>query len=477
MAKVILISPPYVDMYGPIKSAAGRYFPLGIGYIAAVLRRAGHAVQLYEPEAQGMTFDSVRELFTREAPDIVGITSATPNFPQAVKLARIVKETRGCPVVLGGIHASALPEYILTQYADCFDFIVIGEGEQTMLELVDALSAGRPTSEIAGLWHAAGGAVHPTAPRKAIEELDALPHPARDLIPQELFAPNAHNARHRRCLTLLTSRGCPFTCSFCASHLTMGRRYRMHSAEYVLEEMQELKDRYGAQQLLITDDTFTINRDRLAAVCEGMIARKLQLDWFCFSQISAVNDEMLELMKRAGCYNIGFGVESASPRILKKMGKPVDLDRCRRVFDRARRLGLKTQAFFVLGTPGEDHETPEEIEQTIKFALELNPTLAFFNMYVPYPGTRDFNMLFQPADLDSMDWSEFVAIGTHSVLRGKSIPAEQLEDALHRAHRQFYGRPSQWLHMLSRIGTVHELWQYAKGGAGLLAQIGAWRRH
>ncbi|MCK4785461.1 MAG: cobalamin-dependent protein, partial [Desulfobacteraceae bacterium] len=314
MAKVLLIAPPYLDLYGKLSKAAGRYFPLGLAYIAAYLRQYGqHEVQMYEPEAQGLTYEDIATLIIRERPDVVGLTTATPNFPRALELAELVKKNSKALVVMGGVHASAVPEFIVTNHSHLVDVVVVGEGEETMLELVNSYTNKADLHKIRGIAYLDDDKVVRTPPRPYIEDLDRIPFPARDLISQDLFVPNAHNARFRQCSSMLTSRGCPYNCSFCAARIVSGQRYRMHSADYVLEEMRMLKKTYSTRQLLITDDTFTLNRPRLTEICNRMIEEHINLQWFCFSQVTVVNPEVLSLIKRAGCYNIGFGVESAEP--------------------------------------------------------------------------------------------------------------------------------------------------------------------
>jgi len=471
MLKILLISAPYIDLYGPIKSAAGRYFPLGLGYIAAFLRKNGYHISLYEPEVQKLNFNDISKIFAAEKPDIVGISCATPNFYNAVELAKLAKKFCNCKVILGGVHASAIPEFIIKQYNAYFDYVVVGEGEYTMLELLECLGKKQIPTGVSGLCFWDEGKVILTPCRPFISDLDSLPYPARDLIPYNLFSPNVYNIRYNSCFTILTSRGCSFNCSFCASWLTLGKKYRTHSAEYVLDEMSMLKTQYKARQFIITDDTFTINKKRLIDICEGMIKKRLNIEWFCFSQITAVDGEILKLMKRAGCYNIGFGIESVSQRILKIIGKPHSSVQCKTVIDAANRLGIKTQAFFVFGQQG---ETIEEINDTINFAIHLNPTLAFFNMLVPYPGTRDFSYFFKDVPLDKIDWKNFVAIGTNSAINKPDNL--DLEKIVYNANLRFYKRPSQLLHIISKIKTLYELWSYIKGGFGLLSQMLLWKK-
>jgi len=472
MLKVLLISASYIDYYGPIKFAAGRYFPLGLGYIASFLRQKDYQVILYEPEAQNMDYRAIGKMLSEEKPDVVGISSATPNFQNAIELSRLAKSICKCTVVYGGVHASAVPEFIAEKYNAYFDYIVVGEGEHTMAGLMDCLKNKRLPHDVPGLCFFRDKHVIRTENRPPIEDLDLLPYPARDLIPQDLFWPNMHNIRYKKCFTILTSRGCPYNCSFCASHLTMGKKYRMHSAEYVLEEMSFLKKEYGAEQLLITDDTFTLNRQRLVDICSGMIKKKLGLKWFCFSQATAVDKDVLRLMKEAGCYNIGLGVESASPKVLKSIGKGVHLNKCREVVTFANELEIKTQAFFVFGN---HEETVQDIENTMKYAVELNPTLAFFNMLVPYPGTRDFDLIFKGISLEDIEWGNFVAVGTRSVFSKAGTRAVDLEKLIYKANLRFYFRPSQLFHLLSKIKTLYEMQSYVKGGLGLILQMLAWK--
>ncbi|MBI5191208.1 MAG: radical SAM protein [Nitrospirae bacterium] len=473
MSKVVLLAPPYLDLYGKISSAAGRYFPLGLAYIASYLRKyGGHEVWMYEPEAQGLSYDDIRGIIREKAPDVIGFTSSTPNFSRAVELARICREESKARIVLGGVHASAIPEFIIESYPDCFDCVVVGEGEQTMLELVDAFRDGRPLAGIKGIVYMDGGRTARTEPRPLLDELDTLPHPARDLIDQGLFAPNAHNARYRKCQTILTSRGCPFNCSFCAARIVSGKKYRMHSAEYVLDEMRTLKRTYGTRQLVITDDTFTLNRERLEKICRGMIDGRLDLAWFCFSQVTAVDRETLKLMKRAGCYTIGFGVESAEKDILRKMGKNINPEQAVEAVHIANEVGLKTQAFYVLGTPG---ETLEQMEHTIRFSLEVDSTLAFFNMLVPYPGTRDFNYFFSDVSLQDIRWDDFVAIGENCVLtKNATVSKEDVERLIAKASKLYYSDPRRLMRILWHIRTPYELSNYLSGGLGFVKQIGAW---
>ncbi|MCL4455824.1 MAG: B12-binding domain-containing radical SAM protein [Nitrospirae bacterium] len=472
MAKILLLSPPYIELYGNLKKAAGRYFPLGLGYIASYLRTYGHHnVEMYEPEAQGLSYDDIAAIIKRFMPDIIGITCSTPNFLRAVELARVCKRYADSKVVIGGVHVSAVPEFIMEEYSDCIDCIVIGEGEKTMLELANAYQDNSSIENINGIAYKNDNKVIRNENRPYIEDLDSIPFPARDLIPQDIFVPNMHNARYRNCSTILTSRGCPFNCSFCAARIVSGKKYRMHSAEYVLEEMQMLKRDYKARQLIITDDTFTLNHARLEKICRGMIDKKLDLAWFCFSQVTTVDRDILSLMKKAGCYSIGFGIESADEAILQKMGKPIAPEKAKETVRMANSLGIKTQAFYILGSYG---ETKEQMDRTIKFSQEVNATLAFYNMLVPFPGTKDFDYFFSTMPLKDIEWDKFVAVGKECVLKNSNVSSEQIKRLIGKANMLYYMHPLRLLNVLHHIKTVYEFSNYLQGGIALMRQISSW---
>ena len=474
MAKVILLSPPYVDLYGQLSKAAGRYFPLGLGYIASYLRFYGHHdVQIFEPEAQSLTYRDIESILKDYKQDVVGLTCSTPNYLRAINLAQITRSCSQAKIVIGGVHASAMPDFILEQHHDVIDCVAIGEGEQTMLELVNAYESHDKLSRIKGILYQDQLNTIRTTERPFLDDMDSIPFPARDLIDQKLFTPNLHNARYRNCLTILTSRGCPFNCSFCASRIVSGKKYRMHSAEYVLEEMKMLKTNYNAQQLLITDDTFTINHERLEKICRGMIDSRLRLIWFCFSQVNTVNKEILLMMKKAGCYNIGFGIESANEDILKKLGKSIKPEKAVETVKLARDIGMKTQAFYIFGTIG---ETKQQMKETIRFSRKVGSTLAFFNMLVAYPGTRDFQHFFADTPLDQIDWEKFVAVGEQCALINTLLSPDDIEDLLAEANINYYLNPRRIADLIFHIRSFYELANYIKGGISLAKQILKWRK-
>jgi radical SAM superfamily enzyme YgiQ (UPF0313 family) len=245
----------------------------------------------------------------------------------------------------------------------------------------------------------------------------------------------------------------------------------VHSADYVLDEMQMLKKDYDARQLIITDDTLTCNRERLEKICKGMIDRKLNLAWFCFSQVTTVDKELLSLMKKAGCYSIGFGLESSSQATLKRLGKSIRPEQAKETIKIANDIGIKTQAFYILGLPGESRE---EMVDTIQFSKKVNARLAFYNMLVPYPGTREFDLCYSSVSLKDIKWEKFVAIGEDCVVTNSQVSAKEVEQLIADANLQYYLHPARLFNLVRHIRSSYELLNYLHGGLSLLRQILRW---
>lgn len=474
MLKVILINAPYIDIYGPIKMAAGHYFPLGIGYIASYIRQFGIDVKLLDPEAQRLDDKDIKNIIEQEKPDLVGISSATPNFYNAVNIAKLAKNiSKKICVAVGGAHASAVPENIVKEHHDIIDFVCIGEGEITTLEICKFLNGEiNEKKEIKGISYWDNGIAIRTEPRELFKDMDSLPFPARDLVDMNLYYAHAHNSRHKHTIQMITSRGCPFQCTFCASGLTLGKQFRTHSPEYIVSEIEFLINKYDTRHFLIQDDTFTINKARLIKTCELIISRGLHIEWFCFSQVSAVDEEMLKIMKKAGCYSIGFGIESGDENVLRNICKNIKLEQAEYALRTANKLEYKTQAFFIFGNEGDNKET---INKTIKFALKTSPTLAFFNILVPYPGTAIFEK-FINVPINQIDWQNFVAIGVNPVGDIGHLSKRQLQLYVLKANFLFYFRPTQIYRILRTIRTKFELLEYSKGAIALVMQMASWFR-
>lgn len=469
---VLLLKPPYRNVYGRLKVASGNYFLLGLGYIASYLRQRGHNVYILDPEAQGLSYDDCAERTKSLSPGMIGISATTPDFANALKIAEIAKKSSNAFLLLGGIHGSSLPEHIISRYPKLFDAVCIGEGEEVSLEICEFLEGKiKSLRDIKGICFMDNGEVIKTQTREFIKDVDALPFPSRDLVSMDFYKPHAFNTRKGRTATMITSRGCPFRCTFCASKLTLGGKFRARSPENVLEEMEQLVKQYGVRHILIQDDTFTFDMDRAKIICRKIIEKKLNIEWFSFSQVTKVDDELLDLMREAGCYSIGFGIESVDSEVLKSIRKPISEEICKKSILAAKKRGLKVQAFFIFGNK---KDTKETIEKTIDFACKTSPTLAFFNKLVAYPGTEIFEEHFGQ-DLDNTQWNDFVPMGERATVSNTQLSKHELERLVYKANLRFYLRPSQLLEILRSIRSLHEFKAYLRSAIGLFLQMLKWR--
>jgi len=469
--KVSLIKAPYLSIYEGINDVAPNSAPLGLAYMTAVLREAGHEGLLWDPENQDMTYEDVRRRLSEERPRIVGISCATAGFQNALRIARIAKEVGGSIVVLGGIHASSLPVETLEQYPE-IDITVYGEGENTMMELVTAYEeSGSPNlSKIRGIaYRECDGIIGKNPPRPFIHDLDVLPLPARDLLPMEKYNIPKHLAIGGRSATMITSRGCPHECIFCGMQLTLGRPYRSHSAERVAMEMETLVRDYGVKYIAFWDDTFTINRKRVVEVCNTLIERKIKVKWFALCRVDNVDLELLKLMKKAGCAAVSYGCESGDPEILKAIKKKQTVEEIRAAIKATKQAGIKCLASFMFGNPG---ETKETIERTIDFAVELSPDIAFFFVLTPFPGTEVYNR-YQGLLFDvSPNWEDYkyVLTGGNLALKSEAFTREELIAYVHTAWRRFYLRPGYIWQQITRLRSFGEASMMLRGGLGLVRQ-------
>ena len=470
--RVVLINSPYFDIYGSLNVGRNHTMSLGLGYIAAFLRQAGHDVLSLDPEPLNMSLNEIRHYLLEKRPDMVGISAATANFMGAVKLAGVTRDVLPhIPIVVGGVHASALPELTLNQHPE-FDIVVIGEGEETMLKLCCAIEKKESLDEINGLAFKRDGKIVRTNPAALIEDIDKLPFPARDLVDLNLYRPQVHLYRGRKSATMITSRGCPARCTYCATQVTMGNRFRMHSAEYVISEIEHLVDNYGIEDIIFVDDTFTINKERAKKICNMLIEKKINIGWFCFVRVNDASEELFSLMKKAGCFSMFFGVESANDQILKNIKKGATVSQAENALRIANKLRFKTLAGFMFGNPG---ETTETIEQTIKFSLKLNPIIGSFNVMVPFPGTEEYQRYIKKHPGEIMNWASFIPKGITPLIETEELSKKVLQRYLSMAYLKFYLRPSQIWRILSNISSFTELWVYIRGAFGLFRRVFEWK--
>ena len=350
--KALLVNPPHTFApENPLGNAGLALPPLGLLSVAAYLRREmpGARVKVLDCPGEGLGPAAFEREVAAFAPDLAGVSVHTGTFSAAAAAAAAIKKiSPGCFTVAGGHHASARP----AQCLGAFDGAVVGEGEETFAKLAKRLAAGRELAGLPGLALKPGAAVERPAPL----DPDSLPFPARDLVDLSLYRPSLFGYRRRPVTSMVTSRGCPYSCGFCSKSV-FGAAYRAQSPERVLAEMTELAERYGVREISFQDDTFTADRGRIVRLCALLKKKGLDLTWSCMTRVDLVDPELLRAMRAAGCFSVAFGVDGAGDASCGLMGKGFDAARAKAAVAAARAAGLETRAYYIFGYPGETRAT------------------------------------------------------------------------------------------------------------------------
>lgn len=436
--RVLILYPPISkqERYSSqIGNAGGNQIPLGIYYLASFLRQNGHDVQVIDGEAQTLDAHACVERILAFKPCIVGISSTTVAFHRAVEIAEILREQQpDIPLVLGGPHVTTNPSGVLA--SSIFEYGVVGEGEVSFLELIQALNAQTDLGSVQGIVHKKEGEVCQTPTRPFIAPLDSLPFPAYDLIPDlSAYNPPPCNYRKIPVANIITSRGCPNRCTFCDQSI-FGRQLRQRSAENIVSEIELLHTRYGIREIAFVDDTFTIDNERIRQIFSLLNQKGISFPWTCMSRINTVDEDILRFMKDAGCWHISFGIESGNREILKRIQKNIELERVVHVVRLCSNIGLKTKGFFIIGHPGETQET---IEETIRFALSIPLDDIVVTINTPIPGSVQYTEASQYGSLDETDWRQFNYHRPVFVPNGLS--QQLLTESYRNFYRRFYFRP------------------------------------
>ncbi|KPL19778.1 MAG: hypothetical protein AMJ92_00955 [candidate division Zixibacteria bacterium SM23_81] len=367
----------------PLAAAASEFSctpPLGLAYMAAVLRENGYRVQLVDLGLRCFTPRYLRRFLVIKRPRMVGISTLTESYPNAFRIATMVKEfCQRIPVVVGGPHVTFMADEVLEN--DCFDVVVLREGEHTLLELANFYIRGEGHLEaIEGICWRKGNHLHRSPPRPMMEKLDHIPLPARNL----LFLDKYRNAG-----AVITGRGCPGRCIFCSAGAMSGGRYRKRSPEKVLWELRILRQ-MGMEFLLFVDDSLTADLDRLDRILYLMERAEIDLPWLCESRVDIEDPGFFQKMARAGCAGVQFGIESGCQRVLRGLGKGTTLDQVVAAVAGAAKAGISPVGTFMIGLP---QDTVETITETIQFAEELQREYyaqVGISIATPFPGTSMF---------------------------------------------------------------------------------------
>lgn len=362
-------------------------FPLGLAYLTAYLNKnGGHKVEGYDLSINPHYSRLVKVLVSRRI-DAIGITSMSINYNEVLEISRIVREHINAPIILGGSHPSVLPNQCIQ--SENIDFIVVGEGEKTVLDLIKVIEENRHPSTVNGILYKENNQVFSTNRRKPIEDLDTLPFPDRDIFPIKNYT-SGMVSKDAPYTSMITSRGCTYNCAYCPSHFIWNGAWRSRSPKNVVDEMEFLVGSYGIKDIHFEDDNFALDKNRVLKICDEIVNRGLNVFWECTNglRVDNLDSEVLKAMKIAGCRSIALGIESASPEILKKIGRTYDVRLIRNIVNEARTEGMDVCGYFMMGFPG---ESKDMMKETIKFSRSLDLTSAHFSVFTPLPGSALYN--------------------------------------------------------------------------------------
>ncbi len=384
--KVTLVQPPNLQRSGKWKKQNVYRTPTNLALLAAYVRHFNHEVRICDLDIEGGTVAEMAENLLSDNPLVVGFTCLTPRYPIIVDISEKLKELNpNIIIVVGGQHVSGLPKHILKK--DIIDYAIQGEAEESFLEFLNRLESGKSMDDLSNLIYEKSGKLYINPCRSYIDNLDSLPFPAWDLLKLENYTdPAFYKGAH---LGIITSRGCPFNCYFCASKVVWGRTVRLRSPENMVQEIREAVEVYKINEFMFYDDTFTLNKKRILQFCEMMENSGLEIRFYAQIRVDTIDKELALRLKKIGCFAVAIGVESGNEKILKEMGKSLTKDNIRNGCKALKDADMPFLASFIIGHPGDTHET---IHETLHFADELDADQAKFMIATPYPGTRFFDL-------------------------------------------------------------------------------------
>lgn len=455
---VLLINPNYRNVYKYVGSESTMIQPpLGLAYLAAVLRENNIDVKILDLAALNLNDEQTRDEIKKSDAEFIGVTAATNTIEEAYKIAKYAKEINAI-VIVGGPHTSILPRKTLEE-CEYIDIAVKGEGEYTMLDIVKK----KPLSKIEGITYRKDK-IHTNPDRPLLDDLDSIPFPARDLLPLDKYW--SPGVRRYPFATLVTSRGCPYKCSFCVNYTVSGRKFRYRSHENILKEIDELVNKYKVKEINILDDNFTVLPGRVEKICDELIKRKYDLIWKTGNGVRAdrVTEPLIKKMKEAGCYLLAFGIESGDENILKIVNKGETLEDIRNAVNWAKKHKILTEGFFIIGNEGENEET---MNKTIRFAKKLDLNIAQFQVFIPLPGSSYYEKIKKDGEIFAKSWKEYNAFGK-PIFRYKELTPGLMERMQKKAYKEYYIRPKMLIKKILEIRSFKQFKAYAMAGLAVL---------
>ena len=437
--KIVLALPPFDISQSYGKGGAlkrGVLPPLGVGYLAASAEMHGHSAALVDATLLNLDTRSTAEAILAEKPDLIGLSTVTKQANVAYALAALLKSMApGIPIVMGGPHATSFSDSILDECAS-IDYLVPGEGELPFTELLQRLDERKPVDSVVGiLYRGADGKVVATPPSEPVRDLDTLPHPARHIYKMRQYIPLPNQCRRSPATTAISSRGCPYgRCTFCYQGGRYGYGYRRRSPEHVIDEIGRLARDWGIREIIFWDDNFCVNSKWINAFCDLLDKNRLDITWTVQGRVDTVTEDMLRRMAASGCYNIYYGLESGSQKMLDFIWKGITLEQSRAAVKWANDAGMEIRASFILGMPT---ETKEMAEETIRFACGLDVDWMIFFPYLVKSGTPLSDLAAQ----EGIVLGESVDVHAPTFIPKGYANAEEVAALIRSAYRRYYLRP------------------------------------
>jgi anaerobic magnesium-protoporphyrin IX monomethyl ester cyclase len=423
--------------------------PLGLAYVGAALEKAGFQVEILDNYLLKKPIEEVKAIIKNLQPEIVGITCGSATYQRCIETAHAAKEAEPkCKVVVGGWHASYMPETLLDHSE--VDYVVVGEGEQAMTELATAITSDdvKSSINIPGVAYRNKGQIVKSNPQ-FISDLDQVPFPARHLLPMNMYGRRIEFLDVEPVDIMSVTRGCPYHCAWCDVETLWGKQCRSFSPKRIFEEMEHLAKKFDSKGIYFISDNFTIHKKQTLELCELIKKEKIDIEWACDTRVDLLSRELLQRMKEAGCKTIWFSIESGSPLILEKLNKSITMKQITDAFRLCRETGMQIACSFMLGIPG---ETFEDMKLSLKFAKKLDPDWCRFNTYVAYPGSALYEEIRRKHLYDRVEDYVFY-------VKTEDFDFEKVSEIQQRFHESFNRSPRRILRKLRRDGIFTTLKQ------------------
>jgi len=453
--KILLISPGFTEIYGnyaPAAKVGVLWPPMGIAYIAAVLEKEGHEVKIIDLEVESLSKQKLTEKINTFSPKVIGVSSSTPLHHKAIKIFQLIKEINKNIITLsGGPHPTTLPFETMKNTPE-IDFICYGESELTVAELIKYFEKRNEQYEnIRGLVWREGDEIKVNPRRELIEDLDTLPFPARHLLNYKKYLWSVPGKGIIPITSFMTSRGCPFLCTFCSQHVLFGRKMRYRSIPSIIEELKLITKEYKINHLTLLDDTLGVDKKRTFELCEEIKKSGIKVTFEGYTRVNVITKELLQKLKEVGLNRLSFGVESGNQEMLNAVKKGINLQQIREAYKIADSLNIETRMSIIFGLP---YETKATIKKTIRFMKSLKCYQAYVNVGTPFPGTKyyeDAKNGVGGLKLLTEDWNEYRRWG-NAVIEVNDLKPKDLVYWQKRALLEFYLRPKQIVYNLRRAG-------------------------